>query len=85
MQLKDFLSTHLSLPHSTQWQYDNGIPVGSSKPIAFTHTQKQDVAFWLGTLTNKEVSIQNVPEGALSFNKLLKSNDIHKTVVYRVG
>ena len=85
IELKDYLSSHLQLPHCIQWQYDNGIPVGKGKPIALTSAEIDDISFWLSSISGSEVSVQCVPVGALSYKKLLKSNEVHNATVYHVG
>ena len=77
--------SHLPLPHYIQWQYDNGIPVGKGKSIALTSAEIDDISFWLSSISGSDVSLQYVPVGGLSYKKLLKSNNMHNAMVYRVG
>ena len=82
---QDYLASHLPLPHYIQWQYDNGIPVGKGKSIALTSAEIDDISFWLSSISGSDVSLQYVPVGGLSYKKLLKSNNMHNAMVYRVG
>ena len=54
-----FLSALLSFPCTAQYQYHNLIAV---EIVNHTHIKRQEVAFSLDILTNRELSIQNVPE-----------------------